>query len=459
MLILFSLIIRDFETKAANADSTILIGRIIIEGNKITRKNIILRELTFNEGDSVRKSEILSLVKKNRENLLNTSLFNYVTVVFEDSSSDYTVVRITLEERWYIWPYPILEHADRNFSNFLHDHDWNRINYGGFLQLNNVTGRNEVLKLKARYGFKEQLAIGYGNPNIDRKHNHGIEIWLSHFRQKKVAANTVDNRLFYISSNNEYLKEYTVFDVKYSYRQQHSIYHFLSCDYYFSDAADTIIAFNPGYYGNGNSDLKYSAFTYKLIYDLRDLQYYPTNGTYLEMGLKRLGFANTPAVDCWQIYADARKYWNPYGDFYWSFRLKGITTTGSNAAYVTGGALGYEDFLRGYEYYVIDGNNYVIASQMLRWNMIPEKIMNAGFIPSSRFNKVHYTIYLSIFADAGFVNDRESIAVNNSMAGDFLYSWGAGLDFVTYYDKMLRLEYSVNKLGIGGLYLHFQTYF
>jgi hypothetical protein len=37
----------------------------------------------------------------------------------------------------------------------------------------------------------------------------------------------------------------------------------------------------------------------------------------------------------------------------------------------------------------------------------------------------------------------------------FLRGIGAGIDIVTYYDKVMRLEYSVNGWGESGIFIHF----
>jgi len=39
--------------------------------------------------------------------------------------------------------------------------------------------------------------------------------------------------------------------------------------------------------------------------------------------------------------------------------------------------------------------------------------------------------------------------------------WGKGLslDYVTYYNKMIRLEFTINKLGEKGVFLHFSNPF
>jgi hypothetical protein len=43
----------------------------------------------------------------------------------------------------------------------------------------------------------------------------------------------------------------------------------------------------------------------------------------------------------------------------------------------------------------------------------------------------------------------------NSLADELQFGYGIGLDFVTYYDIVLRSEYSFNKFGEHGFFLHF----
>ena len=39
---------------------------------------------------------------------------------------------------------------------------------------------------------------------------------------------------------------------------------------------------------------------------------------------------------------------------------------------------------------------------------------------------------------------------NNFLVNKLMYSFGVGIDFVTYYDKILRFDYSLNALGESG---------
>ena len=56
-------------------------------------------------------------LEKLNQNLLKTSLFNFVNTDFSIDGKC-VKVKISVEERWYYWAYPILENADRNLSSF-----------------------------------------------------------------------------------------------------------------------------------------------------------------------------------------------------------------------------------------------------------------------------------------------------------------------------------------------------
>ena len=84
--------------------------------------------------------------------------------------------------------------------------------------------------------------------------------------------------------------------------------------------------------------------------------------------------------------------------------------------------------------------------------MIPQTEFNVKFIPTDKFSKGHYALYVNLFFDTGYV--KSEMNINNNMTNEFLFGGGIGIDLVTYYDKILRIKYSMNKFGEHGLFLH-----
>ena len=63
---IISLIILSFTVKY---QEKLPISLIEIEGNKITKKEIILRELSFNKGDSLTVTELITKIQQSEKNL------------------------------------------------------------------------------------------------------------------------------------------------------------------------------------------------------------------------------------------------------------------------------------------------------------------------------------------------------------------------------------------------------
>ena len=75
-------------------------------------------------------------------------------------------------------------------------------------------------------------------------------------------------------------------------------------------------------------------------------------------------------------------------------------------------------------------------------------------MPLEEFRTFNFALYLHAFVDAGYVWDERYAAIN-FLDNDWLSGMGVGLDMVTSYDQVVRLEYSLNSIAEDGLYLHF----
>jgi hypothetical protein len=112
--------------------------------------------------------------------------------------------------------------------------------------------------------------------------------------------------------------------------------------------------------------------------------------------------------------------------------------------------------VRGYEYYVIDGKDFILWKNNFKFALIPQRDITLDFIRSPKFNRVPYALYLNVFADAGYViYDGDQNDKTNDLRNSLLVGYGVGLDLATYYNVVVRVEASMNGKGIPGIYLHF----
>ena len=90
--------------------------KYLYQGNRVTKSFIITRELPFKTGDSLTLQQLTRYFAQSREHLINTRLFNEVTVSLKEFRG-YTVdINIDVKERWYIFPLPYVRPVDRNFT-------------------------------------------------------------------------------------------------------------------------------------------------------------------------------------------------------------------------------------------------------------------------------------------------------------------------------------------------------
>jgi hypothetical protein len=112
---------------------------------------------------------------------------------------------------------------------------------------------------------------------------------------------------------------------------------------------------------------------------------------------------------------------------------------------------GYGYFqLRGLEYNVVDG----LAGAALKTTLHKEVF---GFVlrnlfPSKTHDRIPIRFFLKAYSDLGYAYARTPNPTN-TLSNKLLRTWGIGMDIVSIYDFVFKIEYSFNQLGRDGLYL------
>ena len=449
------LLAQDSLPKSTSGSSIIVVKSILITGNQTTKENIVRRELLFVEGDTLTTAELEMLIKRSKENLFNTSLFNYITINLIDIDSVNKQVFILLEERWYLWPYLIFEQADRNLSSFFHNGDWSRINYGLMLIKFNFRGRRETLKFKARLGYKEQLQIYYDIPYLTRDQKHGISMQYSWFRQKETNYATLNDKPQYIKLDGKTAKKYHDAFFQYTYRPRFDARHNFMLEYTNIRVADTVVRLNPYFLNSDNPKAQYFTLLYQFDFDKRDYKYYPLKGYNILLEANKTGLSILPSEmeGYWWIKLAAYKYWKHSERWYTGFGGKGKFAPNKRLPYFEDEALGYADNLRSFEYYVIDGQKYITGRSFVKYAIVPMKVTQIESWGWQKFNKIHYSLFVNAFVDAGYVH-QTAPDLSNKLPNQGLVSAGLGIDLITYYDQVFRFEYTHGWQGRSGFYVH-----
>ena len=443
------------------AQAQITVSTIVLSGNTKTQNDIIIRELSFEKNVSYATGDLDKRIEKSKENLINLKLFNFVTIN-KTENKDSTEITIDVIEKWYIWPFPVFEISERNFNTWWKEFaannysDFSRLNYGVEFNWQNFRGRNELLKLKIRKGFKEHYLLGYEVPYFNKNKTIGINTNLQFFRRKKTHFSTEENKLNYIESDTFNSIDYDL-NTEITYRKNLHQKHKLKFTYLQSTITDSIAILNPNYLGNSLSNTSIYSLSYIFEYENRDYINYPLHGFALSFGAKKY-LSEKANVKHFEFATKLDKYIEPYNRFYIGSSFKAKYSTGGEQPYFIQKALGYDHYVRGYEYYVVDGQSYWLSKTAAKYALIEKTTFDIPYVKMKQFNKSHYSLYLGIFSDIGYVIDNQN-QEQNSINNSLLWGKGIALDYVTYYDKLLRIEYSINALGEKGVFLHFSSPF
>ena len=459
-LTVFNLFPLSAQTDTSNL--TVKVGAIEISGNKKTNENIIFRELLIASGEKFTPAEFSRKVNQSRLNLLNTSLFNFVTIdtVLSLNSGIPALmnIKISVLERWYIWPVPILQITDRNFNSWLQTHDFARINYGVDAKWYNFTGRMDELDATVQLGKNHQLSLAYQDPYIDTKKHFGIGFEAGYKNNREAGYITQDDKLrFAFDPDGLYTENY--YSLIGTYRKNIFITNQLVVGLRNFSFSDSLLSSNPDFSYVGVDKPIFLYLYYKLKIDHRDKKYYPLKGWYIDLELNKsgLGFGFEKPVDIAWAKTTTRLYSQLSSHWYSGVSFIGKVSSRARQPYFMIQGLGYNrDYVRGYEYNVIDGKHFALVRSNIKFALVPEKTYNIGFIRSPKFGLIHYALYLTAFADAAYVWQPQWIGdMNNKLPRTLLAGAGLGIDLVTYYDKVVRIEYAVNKSGKSGIFIHF----
>lgn len=430
------------------------ISNIYITGNKITREQIILRELPFEQGDSVNINDLEGLMIDSRNNLLNLSLFNYVYVTksADPGNADNFDINIRVEERWYVWPMLSFVLEDRNLSNWLKEGDNNRVTIDLGLKAYNVLGLNHTLTASYKFGYQRGFHLEYENITLDHEGKHRLGFNILGLYSKTENFISLFNSPVYNNSDGAYVVKMISPSVNYTYRPQIRKSHNIALSFDYTRISDTILKLNPKYWGGKDTIRRGIGVNYTFTYDQRDKVQYPLKG-YSFQGEFRgyMSFSNSIRYaqirTNFQYYLPITERWNICGNLSTGFSKKNVQ------AYTFDKAIGYENvYLRGYEYYVNDGQHYVTFNPTLKYNLIPTKIFTMNFLSFlPQFKKIHFTVYAKAFFDMGY-SYQAYPHISNFLSNKFLCSGGAGLDIISYYDINFSIEYSFNQLSEHGLF-------
>jgi len=438
--------------------SSIVVGDIIITGNKKTKATIILRELTFTKGDGISLDVLVKKMEQARRQLMNTALFNSVIVAAKNIEGTVINISVDVNERWYLFPVPVFRPVDRNLNQWLVEQkaSLDRVNYGAKLFYNNATGRNDKLRIGFVSGYTKQFSFSYDRLYIDNKLKWGMKWAFATGKNREVNYNTINDKQVFFKDVNKYVRNFTNASVELTYRRAIKTRHSIGISYTNEKVQDTILALNPSYFKSGRNRISFPGINYSMTYFNVDYIPYPTKGYAAQVSIGKAGFNGS--MNLWQFHAKGLANWPLSSKSFFSLNAQGGIKIPFKQPYFNQRFLGYGDVsMQGFEYYVTDG----VAGGYLKTTFAHELFGFAMKGPTVKktkeAQKIPIRIFGKVFGNTGYVHNPQ--AGNNSLPNKMLYSGGLGIDILAFYDFVIKLEWSFNSLGQNGLFLHRKTIF
>ena len=435
-----------------------IVDELYYTGNDKTKERVIDNELDILPGDTIYTAQLQAILTENEKRLLSTGLFTMANIEVQNwrISEQKADLEIILQENWYIYPSFIFELADRNFNVWWKEMnaDFGRVNYGLSLDHINLTGNRDKLKLKLQQGFTHKYELNYRFPYISKYWGMNGELFYS--TNKEIGYITEENKTLFRKAEDErvLLRRFRT-SMGVNYRPSVYVFHEARLEYH-HNSIDELVAtdYNPNYFLNQDTDLKFFLLRYNLRYDKRIFTLYPEggfslSGNIIKEGLGIFGDFNNLSVDVsYDHYLKLSDRWIVGG------RIKAKTNIiRSQVAFANNTGLGYgNDLVRGYELYVIDGTDWLLAKTNIRWQLY-EKLYNLGrYMPLRQMKKMPAKIYLRFNLETGYVNEPTYLATN-SLNNRWIVGAGPALDIILWNVGLFSIEYSFNDLGESNLFL------
>ena len=435
------------------------IHQVRVTGNSKTKEFIILRELKLKQGDSIKNSDLDNELNISRQQVYNTTLFNSVNISAIPASAGEIDIEVKVKERWYIYPIPQFQIVDRNLNEWIKTHhtDLNRVNSGVKFVDFNLTGRRDQFRVSLLNGYNRNISLLYIRPFCNASLTKGFSVGGGYAQNREVIFKTnYNNKTLSYNNGNFIIKTYFA-RAGYNLRRAFKDRHLFNISYTYLTITDSIlgVSYNPKYLNTKTNsvDILDLSYTFQHV-DLNNISY-PLKGISGYIGVSKRGLGLTGGINMFSVEGGYNKYFDLKNNWYLGLQLMAKIKLPFEQPYINQRAIGYgESYLRGLEYYVVDGVVYSVFKATFKKKIIEFSIPVPFRIRANRHPVLPFTIFAKTYTDAGYAFNKK--AYDTWLNDKFLYTGGAGIDILALYDVNLRIEYSCNQLGQKGLFLHVQ---
>lgn len=433
----------------AKKDQWIHIGNITFSGNKITKPQIVIRDMSIRSGDSVKATDLEYELNYNKKRILNLQLFStvdYTTRQYNDTID----IEYKVTELFYWLTKPLFSLADRNLNVWWieQNHRLDRTNIGLEFTRVNFRGRNEKIGAVIQGGYNKHFELFYTLPYFDKKLKQGLGANILYATGREINFITDSNKLHFFRSEHYPYQRFQA-KLSYTYRNAYAAIHELNLSYNFFNISKPLFELSPIFLGPRRR-INYFELNYIFKFNNTDIRLYPINGLELKAVVSKKGLGLDKDVNQLAFYTETSYYRSIYRNISSSFVFRGRLSFPQSQPYNFNRAMGFKnEYVRGYEYFVIDGSHYALLRSNVRFKIL-DIVWTQNLLKFIRH--IPLKVYSKIYDDVGYVHNEDP--QNSFLNNRLLNGYGAGLDILISYYAKLRIEYSFNHLNQNGLFLH-----
>ncbi|RMG56667.1 MAG: hypothetical protein D6722_26095 [Bacteroidetes bacterium] len=449
--------------------TAVVVRDISLSGADKTRDWVILRELTFTEGDTLLSDKLNSELARSEQNIYNLGLFTDVTLTPRQDSGQLWL-HIQVQERWYLLGTPALDLEERNAYDRLgavQRLDLHRLSYGLSINWRNLTGRNETLNVLGQVGFSQRLRVDWLQPRVWPHRNLDLYASLVYTREGEIIAGIETGQVQWRSLEDRPMRRRFRASVGLSRRLDPYRQLYAELGYRHERYADSLqrlrLRGEPlGFVPDGGVEVVYPQLTWGYVVDRRDVRAFPLRGYKLHLFGLAAGPAHRGGAEFVHLGATWAHHLRLGTRWYWAYGLQQINILGQQVPWFARTFVGISETpfrgvsteLRGYEPYALAATWLSLAKTEFKFALLPRRIVHLSWLPSRRFQDLPVGVYLSTFVEGAYVRDQSFQAQDPFLLEQPLLGYGLGLNLIGFYDMLVRVEYSRNHLGRGGVYLH-----
>jgi hypothetical protein len=233
-------------------------------------------------------------------------------------------------------------------------------------------------------------------------------------------------------------------EARFRYRPKYFYTHAFGLNFFQCRINDEVLGITPYYLETGKNELRYLRLGYNFNLNRTDINYYPKKGYEFDVSLTQNGIGILSNFSLTELYTEFSKYWQFKPKLLAASRFTSKFSSPNNQPYLLQYGLGYrENFIRGFQPYVIDGQYFTLLRNELKYQVFAFTAKLGKYMPLKEFETVPYAIYFKVLADFGYVGNQD-LRYKNPLSNQLNSGYGLGIDIVSYYEAVIRFEFTLN---------------